>query len=113
MQHKESKLQITCVKYFRLKYPKLLLFSVPNGGRRGVIEASIMKSEGVTAGVADLCLLYPSNGFHALFIEMKIDKGKQSLSQIQFELYCIDKNYKYVICRSLDDFIKAVTEYLF
>lgn len=71
MRHIESQIQKDCVTWFRLQYPKIgrLLFAVPNGGARNAKEAAIMKGEGVTAGVADLILLYPSGGFHSLCIE--------------------------------------------
>ena len=53
MKHIESTLQVSCVRYFRYQYPqyKKLLFSIPNGGKRGVVTASIMKQEGALAGV--------------------------------------------------------------
>ena len=69
MKHEESHIQRNCVKWFRLAYPKLarLLFAVPNGGKRGIREAAIMKAEGVVAGVADLLLLIPKdNTMHLL-----------------------------------------------
>src|ERR1035437_6995466 len=86
-KHEESALQKTCVKWFRYAYPQFkgCLFAIPNGGKRGVIEASIMKSEGVLAGVSDLQLMIPRKEFHAFFIEMKTAKGKQSDNQKIFE----------------------------
>ena len=64
-RHQESTLQKTCVSWFRAQYPDhaLMLFAVPNGGGRSRIEASIMKGEGVTAGVADLILLEARGGY--------------------------------------------------
>lgn len=102
------------MKWFRYKYPnrKLSLFSVPNGGFRNVREAAIMKSEGVVAGVSDLFLAIPRHGFHGLFIEMKTMKGKQSDNQKEFALAVGAEGYKYVICRSLDEFIEVVTNYI-
>lgn len=59
--HLESDLQIKCVQWFRLTYPKLryLLFSVPNGGLRSLRTAQMLKAEGALAGVSDLILLLP------------------------------------------------------
>jgi len=112
MIHEESKIQIACVKWFRLQYPLHNLFAIPNGGRRGKIEAAIMKGEGVLAGVADLFLSNPSKGFHGLYIEMKTQKGKQNPNQIAFQRKVELSGYRYVICRSLDDFIEEVNKYL-
>lgn len=114
MIHEESRIQQICVKWFRLKYSKLarLLFAVPNGGARRPIEGKIMKAEGTLAGVSDLILLYPSKGFHALCIEMKTKKGRQQPSQKLFQIAVEDVGYKYVICRSFDDFMNEIKSYL-
>lgn len=53
MTHNESKLQRVCVQWFRVQYPHLVLFAIPNGGRRGKVEASIMKGEGVLAVLSE------------------------------------------------------------
>lgn len=47
MKKQESQLQIACVKWFNLQYRELqgLLFSVPNGGNRNIIEAKRFKVE--------------------------------------------------------------------
>ena len=57
--HNESRLQAACVRWFRYQYPNLLIFAIPNGGRRNEVEAKIMKEEGVLPGIADLELLLP------------------------------------------------------
>lgn len=116
MRHIESRIQQECVRWFRLQYPKLwnLLFAVPNGGWRGPVEARIMKAEGVTAGVADLLLLCPNGTYHGLCIEMKTGmKGsKQSAYQIAWMQEVTNVGYKYVVCRSFDEFKDAISAYL-
>lgn len=114
MIHQESRTQIVCVRWFRLQFPKLalLLFSVPNGGARRRVEGAILKAEGSTAGVSDLLLLYPSKGYHGLCIEMKTPKGKQQPSQKRWQLEVENAGYKYVICRSFDDFMTEINSYL-
>lgn len=114
MRHLESQIQIQCVKWFRFAYPKLarLLFSVPNGGARKPIEGAIMKAEGTVAGVADLLLLFPSKLHHGLAIEMKTPKGRQQPSQKLWQTDAEWAGYKYVICRSLDDFMTEIRAYL-
>ena len=112
--HEEHRLQCTCVRWFRLKYPRLknLLFAVPNGGSRNKAEASRMKEEGVTSGVSDLILLTPNRYYGALCIEMKTPKGRQSESQRQWQQEAEANGAKYVLCRTLDDFMRQVNEYL-
>ncbi|MCQ2608742.1 MAG: VRR-NUC domain-containing protein [Bacteroidales bacterium] len=112
MRHIESTLQCNCVKWFKLQYPKLLLFAVPNGGNRDAITGAILKKEGVLAGVADLFLDHASQGFHGLRIEMKTEKGRQSESQKEYQRRCEENGYKYVVCRSFDEFTTIINEYL-
>ena len=71
-----------------------------------------MKAEGTLAGVSDLILLYPSKGFHALCIEMKTEKGRQQPSQKIWQRAVEDAGYKYVICRSFEDFMEQINAYL-
>lgn len=114
MIHKESSLQINCVTWFRLQYPNLatLLFSVPNGGLRRRTEARIMKAEGMTAGVSDLILLVASKGYHSLCIEMKYGNGRQTEYQKMWQQKAEEQGNKYIICRSVEEFIRSVSEYL-
>lgn len=112
MKNLESKLQIFCVKLFRLKYPKLILFAIPNGGQRNLITASILKAEGTTSGVPDLFLAYPKGNFAGLFIEMKSEKGVVQPSQKEMMQKLSDAGYKCVICRTVDDFTNEIENYL-
>ena len=114
INHNESRLQKSCVMWFRLQYPRLrsLLFAVPNGGARSAVTGAILKAEGVLAGVADLLLLVPSRQYHGLCIEMKTAKGRQSTTQKQWERAVTMQGYKYIVCRSFTDFVKQINEYL-
>lgn len=47
------------------------LFHIPNGGKRGKVEAVIFKRMGTKAGVSDLFLPLPLHGKAGLWIEMK------------------------------------------
>ena len=111
----EHRIQCECVRGFSLQYPRLhgRLFAVPNGGRRDATTAAKLKAEGVVAGVADLILLKSNRDYGALLIEMKTRKGRQRDSQKQWEdTVCADSEYKYVVCRSFDDFKREVDDYL-
>ena len=89
------------------------LFAVPNGGRRDATTAAKLKAEGVVAGVADLILLKSNRDYGALLIEMKTLKGRQRDSQKAWQnIVCADSEYKYVVCRSFDDFKREVDDYL-
>lgn len=110
----ESQLQQQCVKWFRAVHPAYagLMFSIPNEGRRTRANASRMKAQGIVAGVADLMLSVARGGFHALYIEMKSEKGRQTENQVRFQNDVEKQGYKYVICRGFDEFTAEITKYL-
>lgn len=110
----EHRIQCACVEWFRLQHPNLKhnLFSVPNGGKRDEVTAAKMKAEGALAGVADLILLKPNKQYHALCIEMKTRTGRQADTQRKWQHDIEQDGYKYVICRSLSEFMEAINNYL-
>ena len=105
-RHIEESIQVACVKWFRLQYPNLVIFAVPNGGSRNLYEAKNMKESGTLAGVADLVIV--GNGGRVLFIEMKAGKNKQEDSQVLFQNKVEKLGHKYIICRSKEPFMKEV-----
>ena len=88
------------------------MFAVPNGGRRDAKTGARMKYEGVTRGVADLILLVPKKGFASLCIEMKTPKGKQKDVQIEWQREAEKYRNRYVVCHSIEEFMKEVNDYL-
>jgi hypothetical protein len=110
----ESKIQIACVTWFNYQFQEYrgLLFSVPNGGLRNKTTASILKAEGAISGVSDLILMLPNKRYHALCIEMKTDKGKLSDNQEAWRDKALNHGYQYQVCRTIDQFISTVTNYL-
>ena len=105
-RHIEESIQVACVKWFRLQYPNLVIFAVPNGGSRNLYEAKNMKESGTLAGVADLVIV--GNGGRVLFVEMKAGKNKQEDSQVLFQNKVEKLGHKYIICRSREQFMKEV-----
>jgi len=114
MNHNESKLQQECIQIFRLKYPKLarVLIAVPNAARRSPRLGKILKDEGMIKGASDLILLVPSNGSGSLCIEMKYQDGRQSESQKTFAVDVVRAGNRYVICRSVYEFLTEIEKYL-
>lgn len=110
----EHQLQCACVNWFRLTHQDIghLLFAVPNGGRRDKITGAKLKAEGVVAGVADLILLVPREWMHGLCIEMKTPSGRQSQQQKHWQNLVEKQGYRYIVCRSVTDFIEQVKDYL-
>ena len=114
MRQDESRMQQACVKWFNLQHANLhkLLIAVPNGARRDVVNASRMKAEGMVAGCADLILLVPDSKNKILCIELKTPIGRQSESQKEFQTAVENVGNKYVVVRSVDQFVKVVNEHL-
>ena len=110
----EHRIQCACVNWFRLQYPThaTALFAVPNGGRRDRVSGAKLKAEGVLPGVSDLILLLPRGKHHGLLIEMKTESGKQSQAQRDWQRDMVHRGYKYMVIRSIDEFIDRVTDYL-
>jgi len=59
--------------------------AVPNGGRRGRLEAALLKGEGVSAGVPDWLCFQPSDTAHGLALEFKTPHGTGRVSPAQKE----------------------------
>jgi len=104
--------QVALIRWFRMQFPKLLMFSIPNAARRSVGLANYMRAEGLTAGVSDLFLMKPNKHFHGLFIEMKQAKGKVTDQQKYFIEQAISQGYAAYVCFGFDDAQSVIIEYL-
>jgi hypothetical protein len=114
MKQDESRLQQACVKWFNLQHSNLnrLLLAIPNGARRDRISGARLKAEGMVAGAADLILLVPDSHGKILCIEMKTKIGRQTTEQKEFQAAVENTGNKYIVCRSVDQFIKEVNGHL-
>ena len=99
----EDQIQAKIIIYYRNKF-KGLIFSIPNGGTRNILEAKKLKATGLLAGVADLIILKPNA--ECIFVEVKTEKGVQSEVQSIFEKKVTDLGFKYYLVRSFEEFIK-------
>ena len=125
----ESQITQSCVKWFRLQYPQFasVLIHPANEGARStkVVRNSYgprvvstggarLKAEGLVPGVADLLLLVPRKGYGCLAVEMKTPAktSKQSDRQVEWEKAAIKAGNRYCVCRSLDEFMRIVRDYL-
>ena len=90
--------------------PRGIIFAVPNGGSRNIIEAKKLKATGVLAGVSDLICITPKG--EIFFLELKTQKGIQSDSQKEFEAAALSAGYGYAVFRSLGEFQYIVRSYL-
>lgn len=113
MRDIEHQIQVACVNYFRLRWRNALIFAIPNGGQRNIKVAQKLKAEGVLAGVPDLCVPIPKNGYNGLYIEMKAGKkGVVSDKQKDVMARLTENGYLCKVCRCFDDFQKVVDDYM-
>ncbi len=115
---KEHDEQVEVIKWFRsaaylYELEPEALFAIPNGGLRHPATAKRLVEEGVVAGVADLFLSVPFNGFCGLWVEMKRRRGgTQSAAQKAFAQKMQQRGYKYALCKGAQEAIDAIVEYL-
>ena len=111
----EERMQIEFFNQVPIFFPKLpnkLLFAVPNGGSRNIIEAKNLKAQGVKRGVADVMLQIPKKGFASLILEFKTPVGRQSEDQIIYQKQAEEYGNKYVVVRSVKEAIDTLKWYL-
>ena len=120
----EDRLQIACVTWFKLQYPHVIIHHSKNegnrGGKAGLIDGKRNKAMGVCPGFADLFIMqskiekleHYTTIWHGLFIELKVDKNKMTEAQSDFSIAAQIANYRYRVCRSVDEFMNVVNEYL-
>lgn len=71
-----------------------------------------MKAEGARKGTLDMQLTVARGGYHGLWIENKTEDGKLTYDQINHRDHLMSQGYSFRLCRSLNDFVTAVTFYL-
>lgn len=110
MKQEEHKLQVGICKW--LDYTQdFFYFAIPMGGLRHRLVAIKLKMEGAKAGVADMFWMVSNKNWKGLFVEVKIDKGKQSQSQKDFEAVAMKHGYYYAVVRSVDDCISLINQF--
>ncbi len=106
----ETRLQAACVKLFHLIYPQhegrlFLNHNNPRGPKHG----HLLRTMGLTPGVADLTLLGNQG---AVFIEFKSTKGTQSKTQKLWQQTIEAAGYQYHLVKTVDHFHKILAENL-
>jgi hypothetical protein len=83
---RERDVHIAIVSWFNLQYPKLKddFHHFANERKCSIVYGALLKRMGVKAGVSDFHLAIASGGFHGLWMELKVEKGKLSLDQSKF-----------------------------
>jgi len=105
--HSEHSEQVGFVNWFREKYPKVLIFAIPNGEKRAISVAVRLKSEGVTRGIPDLYI--PSCN---LWVEMKrVKGGRISPDQKKIISYLESVGHTVIVGKGAGDASRQVLEF--
>ena len=95
------------------EYPELaLLYHIPNGGKRDTKTATILKRQGVKAGVPDLHLPVARGGYHGLYIELKVGDNTTTKKQKDWIRELNKQGYLAVVCYGWDEAAKQLLDYL-
>ena len=95
------------LQWFRAKYPGILIFAIPNGGKRDIVTAKKLQMEGVVPGVPDLFV--PEL---RLWIEMKKPGGRLSEAQKDMIEYLEGIGHTVIIGYGARDASEKVLEFL-
>ncbi len=108
----EAETQQTLFEWSKFNPELKLMFAIPNGGSRNKIEGKRLKQQGVKAGVPDIFLPVAKNGYHGLFLELKVEKNKLSKKQADWIKELKKQGYKAVVVYGFDEAMKVLTEYI-
>lgn len=122
MQRKTVEYDIQCaiVKHARRIWPALatLMWATPNGGNRDAHTGAMMKREGVTAGVWDLCIAIPRYSYATMWIEVKdparrnYKNGGLTDSQLAWGEDMRNQGHNMVVAYSCREAIDHIERYL-
>lgn len=105
MTKDEEILQSECFKWFwnepSLRNERMMLFHVDNNSWNAIIGAK-KKGLGVVAGISDFVLILDCE---VDWIELKTLNGTQTPEQKEFEAKVKERGHKYVIIRTVEQFI--------
>ena len=107
----ESQLQASVVGWLRLQesLDRLTFFAIANGEKRRPRTGKKLQTQGVRAGVPDLCVVMKGRTH---FIELKTEKGRLSDAQVEMHVKIMTHGASVLVARSLGAVITYVDEQL-
>ena len=107
MAKTENEMLPHMVSWFRENYPEIspLMVYVPRANKT-------LEKKGASYGSADLILLYPTNGYHALCIQVLNRTERNSDCHKRWRALVENEKNKCVTIRDFEGFANAVEDYL-
>lgn len=109
MKTNEHAEQVAFFQWFRVAYPNVLAFAIPNGGHRHIQVAKKLKDEGVVAGIPDIMI---ADGKPGCFIEMKVKPNKVTDTQQNIITTLSGCGYQTAVCYGWDEAREVAQAYL-
>lgn len=107
--------QIAMITIFDwIRWHKLddVAFHIANERKCHPAQGAILKKMGTKPGVSDIAIMRAKNGFHGLFIEVKVGKGKPTPLQLEFLETMGREGYLACVRYGADEVIKTIENYL-
>lgn len=92
--------------------PIYALFSVPNSGRRSIMQAVWLKEEGLRRGIPDLQLAVPRGIYHGAVAEMKFGGGHETDEQTECLAFFKAQGYRTGVFWTAETAIAFFSDYL-
>lgn len=117
----EATLQLQICNYLRTEYPDIIFTSESSGVKLTMGQAVKAKQMRSSGKLPDLWILEPAQGYHGLFVELKVDsihnkKGEYKTEHIRKQAETIerlnDKGYYACFAIGFDQAIKIIEGYL-
>jgi hypothetical protein len=100
--------QVGFINWFRVQYPNVLIFAIPNGEKRAITVAKRLKAEGVVRGIPDLFIPQWN-----LWVEMKRKTGgRLSTEQKSMINYLQNIGYTIIVGIGAGDASRQVLEFV-
>ena len=95
------------------RFPCLrFMYGTLNGVRLNMGQAIKAKRAGNRAGVPDIVLPYPCDGFYGLYVELKTKTGTVQKHQREYIEYLNSVGYFATVCRGSKDAIQTIENYV-
>ena len=113
----EAEEQVTLFQWAEIysnKWPELkLMFHIPNGGSRNVIEAHSLRLQGVKPGIPDICLPVAKSGYNGLYVELKRKVGGRVSEEQEKMIESLKvQGYFVEVCKGWEEAAKMIEKYL-
>ena len=106
--------QINLINWFKYNFPQYKedIAHVANQRTCSPMEGRLLKKLGVQKGFSDIFIAIPKNGYHGLFLELKVGKNKPTKEQQEFLDRKIELGYAAVCVWGWEAARDFIVEYL-